>query len=244
MNGDGTAMSYQPYIETIINQINEIAEKQRLNIKAAAEILAESIMNGGIVHTFGSGHSYAAAIEVAGRAGGLIPAKAIEEPSSGAYETIEGVGTKLVENFDLKEHDCFILISNSGRNPLGIEIADYAKKKGAKVIVVTSLEISKQLNSRHSSGKNLYEFADVVLDNCGYEGDSAIEIKGLPVKVGPTSSITAAVLLNSAVIEAIEMMIAGGFVPPVYMSANVDGGPEFNQKQQEKYKDRLFRKSI
>lgn len=237
-------MSYLPYIEVINKQINEIAEKQQENIKAAAVIIAESIQNGGIVHTFGSGHSYAAAIEVAGRAGGLIPTKAVEEPSGGAYEVVEGVGAKLVENFDLRENDCFILISNSGRNPLGIEIADYAKKNGAKIIVVTSLEVSKQLTSRHSSGKNLYEFADVVLDNMGYEGDSAIAIEGLPVKVGPTSSITAAVLLNSAVIEAIEIMLANNFVPPVYMSANVDGGPEFNQKQISNYKDRLFRKSI
>lgn len=236
-------MSYLKYIDVVQNLINDLKENQADNIKAAAEIIADSVMKGGIVHTFGSGHSYAAAIEVAGRAGGLIPAKAVDEPSRGIYETVEGVGTKLVQNFDLQENDCFIIISNSGRNPLGIELADFAKKKNCKLIAVTSLEISKKLTSRHSSGKNLYQFADVILDNMGVEGDSTIELPGMPVKVGPTSSIASAVLLNCAVLEAIELMLSKGYTPPVYMSANVDGGSEFNKKLTDKYANRLFRRS-
>lgn len=235
-------MSCEKYFEVVESMIKDLKETQKENITKAAKIVADSVMNGGIVQTFGSGHSYAAAIEVAGRAGGLIPAKAIQEPSRGLYEVVEGVGYKLMEESDVRENDCFILISNSGRNPLGIEIADYAKKKGNKIIVVTSLDISKKMTSRHSSGKKLYEFADAILDNRGVEGDSAIEVKGLPVKVCGTSSVSAAVLLNCAMLEAIEIMLSKGYTPPVYMSANVDGGPEFNKKLTDKYADRLYRK--
>lgn len=235
-------MSCEKYFDIIESMIKDLKETQRENIAKAAEIVADSVMKGGIVQTFGSGHSYAAAIEVAGRAGGLIPAKAIQEPSRGMYEVIEGVGSKLMEESDVRENDCFIIISNSGRNPMGIEIADYAKKKGCKIIVVTSLDVSKKLTSRHSSGKKLYDFADAVLDNRGVEGDAAVEVKGLPVKVGGTSSVTAAVLLNCAMLEAIELMQSKGYTPPVYMSANVDGGPEFNKKLTDKYADRLYRK--
>lgn len=235
-------MSFLKYFDAIENLIKELKETQQDNIKKAGGIIAESIMNGGILHAFGSGHSYAAAIEVAGRAGGLIPAKAVEEPSRGLYETVEGVGTKLMENFDLRPNDCFIIISNSGRNPLVIEVADFVKKNGNKLIAVTSLDVSRKLKSRHSSGKNLYQFADCILDNRGVEGDSAIQMEGMPVKIGPTSSVAAVVLLQSAVVEAVEIMLLKGYTPPVYMSANVDGGPEFNQKLVEKYADRLFRK--
>ncbi|WP_027624153.1 SIS domain-containing protein [Clostridium lundense] len=234
-------MSCDLYFNVITEMINNLKEHQKENITKAAEIIAHSIMKGGIIHSFGSGHSYAAAIEVAGRAGGLIPSKAVQEPSRGAYETVEGVGTKYMDGFDLRENDCFILISNSGRNPLGIEMANHVKKHGNKIIVVTSLDVSKTLNSRHSSGKNLYEFADVVLDNMGVEGDAAVQLEGLPVKICGTSSITAAVLLNCAVLESIEIMLLKGYTPPIYMSENVDGGPEFNKKLTEKYADRLQR---
>jgi len=235
-------MSFIRYFEVIESLIKELKNTQQENIKKAAEIIAESIMNGGILHSFGSGHSYSAALEVAGRAGGLIPSKTVEEPSRGVYETIEGVGTKLMEHYDLRPNDCFIIISNSGRNPLVVEVADIVKRRGVKLIAVTSLEVSKKLKSRHSSGKNLYEFADVILDNCGVEGDSAIEVDGLPVKIGPTSSVAAAVLLQATIVEAVEIMISKGYAPPVYMSANIDGGPEFNRQLIEKYADRIFRK--
>jgi len=75
-----------------------------------------------------------------------------------------------MEHYDLRPNDCFIIISNSGRNPLVVELADIVKKRGVKLIAVTSLDVSKKLTSRHSSGKNLYEFADVILDNRGVEG--------------------------------------------------------------------------
>lgn len=235
-------MSCERYFDTVESLIKDLRETQKGNITKAAQIVADSIMKGGIIQAFGSGHSYAAAIEVAGRAGGLIPAKAIEDPSRGMYEVVEGVGSKLMEKSDVRENDCFILISNSGRNPEVIEIADYVKKKGNKIIAVTSLDVSKKMTSRHSSGKKLYDFADVILDNRGVEGDSAIEIKGLPVKVCATSSISAAVLLNCTILEAIEIMMSKGYTPPVYMSANVDGGPEFNKKLTDKYAERLYRK--
>ncbi|AYO31791.1 sugar isomerase domain-containing protein [Biomaibacter acetigenes] len=232
----------QDYIQAIEGFIKEIKETQSENVKKAAEIIAESIMNGGIVHSFGSGHSHAASLEVAGRAGGLIPVKALDEPARGYYETVEGVGTKLMEDYDLRPNDCFIIISNSGRNPLGIEVAQYVKSKGNKVIVVTALEFSKSQTSRHSSGKKLYEFADVILDNKGLSGDAAIEIEGMPVKMGPTSTVTSAVLLNWTVIEATKIMLSKGYTPPVYMSKNVDGGLEYNKKLVAQYADRLFRK--
>lgn len=235
-------MSCDRYFDAIEALLKDIRNTQKENIKKAAELIADSIMNGGILQTFGSGHSYAAAIEVAGRAGGLIPAKAIEDKSMGMFEIIEGVGSKLMENAYADKNDCFVLISNSGRNPLSIEIARFAKEHGCKIIVVTSYEVSKTLKSRHSSGTMLYEYADAILDNRGVEGDSAISVEGLPVKVCGMSSIAADALLNSAVLEAIELMVFKDYIPPVYMSENVDGGHEFNLKLKAKYADRLFRR--
>ncbi|MGB7594498.1 MAG: SIS domain-containing protein [Erysipelotrichaceae bacterium] len=229
------------YFKVIEDLLKEVEATQSANIRKAGELIAESIMSGGILQAFGSGHSYAAAIEITNRAGGLIPAKAIKEPAGGMYETIEGVGALFLKRSDIRKDDIVVLISNSGRNPLPIEIALKCKEVGAKIIVVTALESSKELSSKHSSKKNLWQFGDVVLDNRVMKGDSSVEVPGLPVRVCGTSSVSAAVMLNAAVLEAIQIMVSKGYVPPVYMSQNIDGGPEFNERLSAQYADRLNR---
>lgn len=234
-------MISEDYFDLIDIKLKEIRSLEKENIKAAAKIVSESIMSGGILQSFGSGHSYAGAIEVAGRAGGLICSKVIEDPSKGQFEGIEGVGTLLMRKVDIRKEDVLIIVSNSGRNPLTIEIAENARARGAKIIAVTSLEVSKATKSRHSSGKRLFELADVILDNHSIDGDCALKIEGMEVAVGPTSSIVCAALLNGVILESYNDMISKDYVPPVYKSANIDGGREFNQELQKKYSDRIWR---
>lgn len=213
---------------------------QQKNIHQAALLISSSIRNGGILQAFGSGHSYASAIEICGRAGGLISSKQIKDLSGGIYESVEGNAYFLMRCVDIHPADVFILISNSGRNPLTIEMADYIKKKGNKIIVVTALDVSKASASRHSSGKLLYEFADVVLDNKSQIGDAALEVEGLDTRVCGTSSFAACLLLQQTIYEAVRDMTAYGYEPPVYKSANIDGGREFNNRLEEKYGSRIW----
>lgn len=235
-------MGYQRFIEVLDNMVREIMDTQGDHIRAAAELVRASIMGGGILQAFGSGHSHGVALEICGRAGALIPTKAMEEPARGDYETIEGVGKKYMEKSDVRPGDVVVIISNSGRNPLPIEVAEFAREKGAKVIVVTSLEVSKTLSSRHSSGKLLYEYADVILDNHGVYGDAAVELEGLPTKICGTSSITSSILVDCMMCEAIEQMVDRDYVPPIYTSLNVDGGTEANLRDVERYADRIYHK--
>lgn len=226
------------------DKAKEIMEKlentQQNNIHKAAVLISESIRNGGILQAFGSGHSYAGAIEVCGRAGGLIPSKLIRDRSDGIFESVEGNAYFLMRQVDIQPNDIFILISNSGRNPLSIEMADYIKKKGNKLIVVTALEISKSSASRHSSGKLLYEFADVVLDNQSEFGDAALTVEGFDSKVCGTSSFSTCLLLQQTMYEAIKDMVDHGYEPPVFKSANIDGGREFNNILEQKYASRIW----
>ncbi|MBV7391229.1 MULTISPECIES: SIS domain-containing protein [Enterococcus] len=222
-------------------KLTEILEKyEAANITKAAEIVAEGIMNGGITQSFGSGHSYAAALEISGRAGGLIPSKLIMDPAGGMYEQNHGVGKTLMHKVLVSPNDIFFLVSNSGRNPMIIEMAEEIKKHDNKLIVVTALESSKASTSRHESGKLLYEFADVVLDNHSVYGDAALNISGLETKVCGTSSFAATLLLQQTMYEAIKIMVSKGFEPPVYLSANIDGGHERNLKIENQYAERIF----
>ena len=125
--------------------MQKLESTQKENIHKAALLISESIRNGGILQAYGSGHSYAGAIEVCGRAGGLIPSKLIGEPQFGEFEAVEGNAFYLMRKVDIRPNDIFILISNSGRNPMTIEMAEYIKKKGNPLIVVTALEVSKRM---------------------------------------------------------------------------------------------------
>jgi len=235
-------MGYERFMQVLDGMVGEITNTQGDKIRVAANLICQSIMKGGILQAFGSGHSYGTALEICGRAGALIPSKVMEEPAHGDYETIEGVGREYMKRSDIRPEDIVVIISNSGRNPLPIEVAEYTREKGTKIIVVTSLAVSKTLTSRHSSGKLLYEYADVVLDNCGVYGDAAVQLDGLPQKICATSAITGAILVNCMMCEAVEKMVSKGFLPPIYTSLNVDGGVNANQPYIEQYAQRIYHK--
>ena len=54
-----------------------------------------------------------------------------------------------------------------------------------------------------------------------------------------SNTMTGCMLLDCAIMESLDILLDRGVTPPVFMSANVDGGPEFNQKLLDKFADRL-----
>lgn len=214
-------------------------------LQAAGLRIAKSIAADGVLHTFGSGHSQILASEIERRAGGLVPVSSINDPADGWPEQIAGYGARLFQRYayqyDVQPGDVVLVISNSGRNASPIEVAMEAKAAGLHVIVLTSLEMSKATTSRHPSGKKLYELGDYVLDNGGLPGDAAIDAPGFAFKVGPTSTMSGALLLNLLSMEIIEQLIAAGVTPPTYVSQNADGGAAHNEALAKKYRHRIRR---
>ena len=102
-----------------------------------------------------------------------------------------------------------------------IEMAMRCKKEGVYVIALTNLEQSKATTSRHPSGKKLYEYADLVIDNCVPSGDAMMNIDG--ILTGPASSIVTMFLVNTIATEAMKKVVADGKRPYVFQSQNVDG---------------------
>jgi uncharacterized phosphosugar-binding protein len=103
------------------------------------------------------------------------------------------------------------------------------------VIAVTSMAHSQSVDSRHSSGKKLYELAEVVLDTGAPPGDAAMSFEGLAVKAGALSTVLGAAIMNAVMVEAIQYMAEKGFEPPVLMSANLDGSDEYNARIMDRY---------
>ena len=229
------------YFDHIASLVEQVKATDLPAIEQAASLVADTIMGGGIVQAFGSGHSRAAAMEISQRAGGLVPVKLLDEPSQGRYEKIPGVGTMYMTQCDIRPKDLLIVISNSGGNSMPLEIAAFAKKVGCKIIAVTALDVSKAEKEAKPDKPRLYELADVVLDLHSCHGDAAFEVAGVPSKVCGTSSVMSAMLLDSVMLEAIEIMVERGFEPPVLLSGNIEGGEDYGRKLMMKYMDRLMR---
>jgi uncharacterized phosphosugar-binding protein len=223
------------YYDEIVALLSEVRSTQSKAIAAAGSIVGETVKSGGIVHTFGSGHSAAIAYEAHGRAGGLAAVSAIIDPLRGLSEKVEGYGKALMAPVRLEKRDSMIVISNSGRNPLPIEVAMVARESGLRVIAITSLAHSRSVTSRHSSGKRLFELADVVIDNMGEPGDAVITLPGCDAPVGPTSTLTGAYIMNEITIAAVRWLLENNIEPPVFKSANLDGSKEHNAQLRARY---------
>ncbi len=223
------------YSDKVAALLSRVSSTQSGAIAKAGAIVGETVKNGGIVHTFGSGHSAAIAYEAHGRAGGLAAVSAIIDPLRGLSENVEGYGRALMRPVVLSKHDSMIVISNSGRNALPIEVAMVAREKGLRVIAITSLGHSTSIKSRHSSGKRLFELADVVIDNMGEPGDAVVSVEGCVIPVGPTSTIAGAYIMNEVTIAAVEWLVRNGVEPPIFKSANLDGSKEHNERLRQRY---------
>ncbi len=226
---------YNEYLDFISERILRIKNSQSGAISQAAALVGDTLINDHMVYTFGSGHSQLLSMEIHARAGGLYPVQAIIDPLKGKAERLEGFGTLLMENAPYKEKDLLFVISNSGRNPAPIEVAMHAHRKGVKVIVLTSMEHTLSVGSRHSSGKKLYELGDVVLDSQVPAGDACITFPEMAPKAGALSTILGAAILNAVMVETIQYLLVHGFEPPVLMSANLDGSEAHNEKVIQRY---------
>lgn len=238
------------YINHIKEIINAIENTQLDNINKAAEKLANTVENGHTIFAFGASHAGIIVEEMFYRTGGFVLINPIFNPTlmlntrpvtlTSKVERIENFGTEIIKHSPLKKGDVLILHSVSGRNPVIIDAAIEAKKIGAFIIGITNITYSIGVESRHKSKKRLFEVSDLVINNCGDFEDSSIKIDGLEQKIGATSTIAGAAIVNSIIVETCSLLKEKGIEPPVFHSANVDGGDEFNKKILEQYKDRVY----
>lgn len=231
--------------------LHRIVTEQMPVIREAARIMARVIASDGVIHVFGTGHSRAFSMELSGRAGGLVPINKMAltdltllgdwPPHRLLDPMLERDLTVAWEIWSLhriESSDGFIIASNSGANGSTVEMARLAKERKLPVIAVTSMTHSSQVESRHPSGKRLFELANVVIDNGAPYGDALLEMPN-GVKLSALSTVTSAMIGEMLVAETARFLLEGGHEVPVLISVNVPGGDEHNRALKEHYAGRV-----
>jgi uncharacterized phosphosugar-binding protein len=239
------------YLDVVTAQLGRLRDEELPAISAAAEALADSVAGGRRIFAFGCGHSSLAVYDVVYRAGGLALVNPVVVPGTGAtdpppatlstaVERLPGLATAVLDNTPIEAGDVLIVVSLTGRNAVPVEMARVARERGVTVVGVTSRECSAAAPSPDPSGRKLADLAHHVLDCKVAVGDAALEVAGLPQRISPTSGVLGAAVLQLLVVSTVEILLARGTTPPMFLSANVDGGQEWNTRVLAENKERIF----
>jgi uncharacterized phosphosugar-binding protein len=233
--GDAKTSIVDRYFSVLAERLDHVRKTQAEAIDRAADVCAASIAGDKLVFTFGTGHGSLPAIETFPRTGTIVGFRPIVESSMISFHrvwgdmgarqyrfihAVEGYGKAILRSHQLDPADAMILFSHSGVNAVILDIALGAKEAGLSVIAVTSRPHSSASLSRHSSGKKLYEVADVVIDTGAPLADASIRIEGLDAPVGATSTSVTIAIAQAIVAATAEKLVARGVTPMVMVNPN------------------------
>ncbi|MHC3469638.1 sugar isomerase domain-containing protein [Streptomyces sp. 7R007] len=247
------SVSAEGFARASLAVLRDITESAGDEVARAAALIADCVRSDGVIQAFGTGHSQALVLELAGRAGGLVPTnrlsiadlvlyggddpRALDDP---LLERREGVAERIYRLAEPRPQDLFVIVSNSGVNNVVVETALRAKEGGHRLLAITSLAHTRAVPAGHPSGRKLADLADVVLDNRAPRGDALLDLPGGGA-VCALSTLTGVMLVQMVVAEASRLLLEAGHRPPVYVSANVPGGFEGNLELEKRYAGRLRR---
>jgi uncharacterized phosphosugar-binding protein len=240
------------YLDNVVDAVRRIKETQREAIEAAGRACARSIANDGLAFTFGTGHGSFAALECFPRTGTPVGFRPIVESAianfhhvlgdQGAYQyrflhALEGYGRAILRAHRLDPGDTMVLFSHSGINAVIMDMALGAHEVGMTVVGVTSVPHSSAVPARHSSGKRLFEEADIVIDTAVPLRDASVPVEGLEHPVGPTSTVLATAVAHAMVGETVQELVRLGVEPHVMVNPNTAGKEEANRANDANYEE-------
>jgi uncharacterized phosphosugar-binding protein len=237
--------------------MDKIASSQMDNIQKAATIMADSIEKERWVHTFGCGHATLPIEEMYPRIGGFVGFHPMIELPLTFFtnivggmsvqqfvflERVEGYGKEIMKGWNFDKNDCMWLFSHTGINAVNIDVALEARARGMKVIVYGSAAEAVGKKTRHSSGKTLFELADIVVDTCVPVNDASVPLKNHMDKVGPVSTMGFITTVWMTVTTVAEILADRGVKLYIHPSHNIPGDTTAHQRLEEAldaYKKRI-----
>ena len=226
------------WIDAAHGLLDRVASTQADAIEEAAQWCADAIAAGGLVHLFGTGHSRIPVEEMFPRYGSYPGFHPIVELSMTFHtevvgangqrqamfiERVPGLAEAILANFAFGPRDVMIVFSASGLSAVPVEMARGARRRGLRVVAVTSVEMSTTGEPDPRVGARLLDEADLVVDLCTPAADALIMLDGLETPVGPGSTVTAVAIVNSLKVRTAELLVERGALPPVLTRASVVG---------------------
>lgn len=221
-----------------------VEETNAAVLERVGNAVVDTIASDGLVFTAGTGHSAVPVLESFYRAGGLACVNPIYHPAlnplegaaaSTHLERSSGLAEALLETAGAAKGDIAFVFSNSGVNPVPVEIALQFKQRDVEVAVVSSRQHMEAAPRRHE--QRLDQVADHLLDTLVPFGDSSFPPDN-PV-TGALSSLVCLYLWNLILARVIEVGRARRVDVPLWESANTARGEERNQKLLHRYRRRI-----
>lgn len=241
------------FLDKAIELLNRVKEEQAGNIDKASDLMVEAIRKDELIHVYGGGgHTTLVMGEMFFRAGGLANINPIMETGLSVFnqalkylelERTENYGSSIVKYYHIQPGEVFILFHNIGINPATIDAAMEAKKCGAKIIAISSSFWQREMPEnhfiRHSNKMNLFDLADICIDDYNPVGDSLIRLDNFDTPFAPVSNIVDFYIAHWLEIATIDKCLERNITPPVWSSANTPGGDAINAAYLRKYYPRV-----
>jgi len=245
------------WLQNAYEVMDKIENTQMENIRKAAEVMADSIGSGHWVHTFGCGHATIPIEEMYPRIGGFVGFHPMIELPLTFFtnivggmnvhefvflERVEGYGQEIMKGYNFNPKDCMWIFSHTGINAVNIDVALEAKKQGMKLIVFGSAHEAKGKQTRHSSGKTIFDLADIIVDTCVPIQDACVPLKNHFDKIGPISTMAFVTAVWMVVTTVAEILADRGVKLYIHPSHNVPGDTTARERLSEalaEYKKRI-----
>lgn len=225
---------YQKRVDQLFDQIKTT---QRENIITAGKMIADTIEAGGNIYLNDICHSIE--MDLYNRGGGPlfyrvlhwkldVQSDARKRDRSDLDLDMEGLGAYVLKASSIRPGDVLFVGSVSGRTKHVVDLAYEAKKMGVKVIAMSSMSYARSVDPVHSSGKKLYEFVDLTLDNCAPAAEAMLDVPGIEANFAAASGLASSFILWSVTAVILEELQKRGKTPLLLKSANFPGGAEYN----------------
>jgi len=234
------------YLAALDATLTEALSRGEAAIAAAGRLLADRFQRDGLAYVFGAGHSHIMAEEGFYRAGGsarvapmLIPRYMLHESAERetCLERETGLGADVLAQYGPDpDRDVLVVVSNSGANPLPVEVAQAGRDLGLPVVALTSVAYA---TASTAAGPRLHEVADIVLDNRCPPGDALVELAPGRPRVGPGSSIVGLALFNAVLVQAAALQWQAGRTPDIYISAGMPDAAAHNRALADRFRGRI-----
>jgi uncharacterized phosphosugar-binding protein len=245
-----------PFMAEAMDLLNRVAATQAEALETASQWAAQAIAADGLVHLFGTGHSRIPVEEMFPRYGSYPGFNPIVELSMTFHtqivgangqrqamfiERTTGLAEVILNEFGFGPSDVMIVFSAGGTTAVPVEFARGARRRGLRVIAVTSVQQSMSANLDPTVGSRLLDEADLVIDLCTPHPDAMVELAGLDTPVGPGSTLAAVAIVNSIKVRTAQLLTEQGAMPPVLTRSSVVGAERSRALFDEAYREHARR---